>query len=52
MTIYYCVFCDNKVEWYNAGDTHTPKLPLPVFVGDSWEIANKVSDELSVDVKV
>jgi len=40
------------LEWYNAGDTHNPKLPLPAFVGDSWEIAYKVSNELSVGVKI
>ena len=38
------------LEWYNAGDSHSPKLHPPVFVGDSYEIADKVCDELNAEV--
>jgi hypothetical protein len=40
------------LDWYNAADTHSPKLHPPAFVGDSWEIANKVCDELNAGIKV
>jgi hypothetical protein len=38
------------LDWYNAGDTHNPKLPPAAFVGDSHEIANRVCDELNAKV--